>query len=126
MSATDFMALPAHQAMPASVPRRTETPCAVRRFAASATDPPRALPSAPDKKIISQRQLTYLRVQSLQVYRRLARGPACCTEHIGCTLLQLPLPFRDPVRMHIEPLCQFGQRALAPDRRQGHFRLERR
>ncbi len=59
-------------------------------------------------------------------HRWLARRRACRAKHVRRALLQLPLPFRDLVRMHIELLRQFGQRALALDRRQGHFRFEHR
>lgn len=37
-------------------------------------------------------------------------------EHIGRTLLQLPLPFRELIRVHIEWVRQFHQRSLSLDR----------
>ncbi|KGD45393.1 hypothetical protein DO72_5944 [Burkholderia pseudomallei] len=66
-------------------------------------------------------------MQRFQINRWLVRRWRCArAEHVRRTLLQLPFPFRDLVRMHIELLCQFCQRALALDRSQRHFRLERR
>lgn len=45
-------------------------------------------------------------------------------EHVGGTFLQLPLPFDDPVRAHIELLRQFGWHPFARERRHRHFRFE--
>lgn len=36
-----------------------------------------------------------------------------CAEHVGGTFLQLTVPFRDVVRVHIELLRRCGQRPLA-------------
>jgi hypothetical protein len=63
------------------------------------------------QKIILQRQLADLCVQRLQIHRRLSDGRARRAEHIGRSLLQLPLPFRDLVRMNLKLLRQFRQRA---------------
>jgi hypothetical protein len=65
-------------------------------------------------------------MQRFQIHRRLVVRLTRRTEHIGCAFLQLPFPFRDLVRVHIELLRQFRQRPLALDRRQCHLRLERR
>jgi hypothetical protein len=100
---------------------------------------PVAIPEAPDEAI---RDLVRAREDAVSDQRRVrqrlkffllrhgylygytpgaeARAPT------GCALLQLPLPFRDLVRVHIELLRQFGQRALALDRCQRHLRFERR
>lgn len=58
---------------------------------------------------------------TLQIYRRLARRRANCTEHVRRAFLH-----RDLARMHIELLRQFGQRPLAFDRCQRHLRFEHR
>ncbi|OMW15784.1 hypothetical protein AQ925_29205 [Burkholderia pseudomallei] len=65
-------------------------------------------------------------MQRFYIHRQLVRRRARRAKHIDRTLLQLPLPFRDLVRMHIELLRQFGQRPLAFDCRQRHLRFERR
>ncbi len=64
-------------------------------------------------------------MQRLHIYRRFVRCRARCAEHIRSALLQLPFPFRDLVRMHIELLRQFGQRLLAFDRCQRQLCFER-
>jgi hypothetical protein len=46
--------------------------------------------------------------------------------HVRGAFLQLPSPFRDLVRMHIELLRKFGLRPLAFERCQCHLRFERR
>ena len=53
-------------------------------------------------------------MQRFHVHRRLVRRWTGRAEHIRRTLLQLPLPLRDLVRVLIELMRQFGQRALAP------------
>jgi len=78
------------------------------------------------QKIILQRQLADLCVKRFQVHWRLIDRHARRAEHIGRSLLQLPLPFCDLVRMNLKLLSQFCQRALARYRRQCHLRLERR
>jgi hypothetical protein len=78
------------------------------------------------QKIVLQAQLTDLGMQRLQVYRWLARRRPGRTEHVGRAFLQLPLLFRDLIRMHFELLRQFGQCPLAFDRCQRHLRLEHR
>lgn len=55
-----------------------------------------------------------------------ARRCTCRAEYVCCVFLQLPLLFRDLIRMHIEMLRQFVQRPLALDCGQRHLRFERR
>ena len=71
----------------------------------------------------AERRRTHLGVQGLNVNGRLVRHHARRSKHVGSTLLQRSLPFRDLVRMHIELLLRFRQRALAFYCRQRHFCL---
>jgi hypothetical protein len=64
-------------------------------------------------------------MQRLEVDRR--QFPIhSATEHNTRSFLQLRLPLRDLVGMHIELLRQLGDRSVALDRRQRDFRLEYR
>jgi hypothetical protein len=62
-------------------------------------------------------------VKRLQIHWPLTDGHARRAEHIGGSSLQLPLTFRDLVRMNLKLLRQFCQRALAPYSCQCHLRL---
>jgi hypothetical protein len=75
------------------------------------------------KKIIFQRKLADLGVQSFSSTVGSFDTTPAVPKHVGCTLLQLPLTLRDLIRMHVELLREFGQRALALDCSQRHFSL---
>ena len=47
-------------------------------------------------------------------------------ENPGCAFKKLSLPLRDLIGVNVELLRQFGQRLLALQGGQGHFRLESR
>lgn len=84
-----------------------------------------ALPSAPSKKIVLQRQLPNLCVQRLHVHRRLGPpGPA--VEHVRHPFEKLRCPLRDLVRMHVEVLRQVRERQIPLHGGQRHLRLEGR
>jgi hypothetical protein len=91
-------------------------------FLRSATDPPR--PKRAGQKIVLQRQLSDLRMQSLYIDDRLRIGLPGFAEHPGRALEQLIAPLLDLVRVNVETLRQLDQRLLALDRGHGHFCLE--
>ena len=81
-----------------------------------------ALPSAP-----SQRQLSDLRMERLQIHRwSNGAGLGLGAEYSGSPLQKLRLPLRDLVDVNVELLRQFDQRLLALQGSQRNFRLERR
>jgi hypothetical protein len=77
-------------------------------------------------KIILQHRLADLCVKHLQIHRRLIDGRGSRAEQIGRAFLQLPLPFRDLVRMNLKLLRQFCQRARHVLLPVSLFALERR
>ena len=84
-----------------------------------------ALLSAPSKKSFSSVSSPILACKRLQI----DAGAALRSRRVRTRpprLRAAGLPWRDLVRVNIEKLRQFGQRLLAFDRRQCHFRLEGR
>lgn len=63
----------------------------------------RFFPSCP---ALGRTQLQFILFEHV-AYQRLVRHGASRSEHVGRALLQLPLPFRDLVRMHLELLRQY-------------------
>ena len=80
----------------------------------------------PGQKIVLERQLPDLRMQGPHVHDRgsLRRGDRA--EDAGGAFQKLRAPLRDLVWVNIELLGQLGQRLLASDGRQCHFRFEGR
>ena len=78
------------------------------------------------QKIVLQRQLSDLRMKSLQIDRRRPRIAFPAPENAGRAFEKLTLPLRDLVGVDFELLRQLGQRLLALDRGQRHLRLEGR
>jgi hypothetical protein len=78
------------------------------------------------QKIVLQRQLSDLRMKGLQINRRWHGLDSAMSENTGRAFEKLTLPLRDLIGVDIELLRQLGQRPLALDRGQGHFRLEGR
>ncbi len=78
----------------------------------------------PGQKIVLQRQLSDLRMQSLYVDRRFRlRSWGLAKDPVG-TLQKLIAPLLDLVRMHVETLRQLDQGLLTLDRGYRNFRLE--
>jgi hypothetical protein len=65
-------------------------------------------------------------MKGLPINRRRPDLDSAVSEDTGRAFEKLPLPLRDLVGVDIELLRQLGQRLLALDRAQSHFRLERR
>ena len=65
-------------------------------------------------------------MKSLQIDRRRPGLGSAVPENAGGAFEKLTLPLRDLVGVDIELLRQLGQRLLALDRGQRHFRLEAR
>ena len=88
-----------------------------------------ALPSAPSKKIVLQRQLSNLGMQRLHVDGRLRRPVTAAgagAENIGSTALKLRLLRCDLVGVKVELLGKLGQRSITLDGGKRHLRLESR
>ena len=65
-------------------------------------------------------------MKGLQINRRRPGLDSAAPENTGRAFEKLTLPLRDLIGVDIELLRQLGQRLLALDRRQCHFRLEAR
>src|SRR5712671_505185 len=79
------------------------------------------------QKIVLERQLADLGMKGFQIDGwRSGFGTSLSPEYPGRPFKELRLPLGDLVGMDIELLRQIGQRLLAFDRGQSHFRLEGR
>src|ERR1700732_5215248 len=77
------------------------------------------------QKIVLERQLADLGMKGFQIDGwRSGFGTSLSPEYPGRPFEELRLPLGDLVGMDIELLRQIGQRLLAFDRGQSHFRLE--